>query len=194
MKKIFIASILFLISYSAFSQDTIIPAIKKIDAYTCRDTLGDSDRVLGNFYNNGTSKTRTFHGAAFKLYIGRKVDSIYRKGGTDSIIYTINGKRYAVKDSIAATAFITHTIFTPTTGTTVTLVNNQINIINPTGAILALTIAVPSTPSNNDRIVIKFDQAVTTVTYPGNVKGGFISPIAGSTVIITYDSATTNWY
>lgn len=93
-----------------------------------------------------------------------------------------------------ATAFITHTIFTPTSGGTVTLVDNQINIINPTGSLTALTIAVPSTPSNNDRIVIKYDQVITTVTYPTNVKGGFLSPVMGTTVILTYDATSTNWY
>lgn len=88
-----------------------------------------------------------------------------------------------------------HTIFTPTTGGTVTLVNNQYNIINPAGALVALTVTLPASPANNDFVNIKFTQAVTTVTYSGGtVADGITSPIAGGYVIFTYDSGTTTWY
>lgn len=88
-----------------------------------------------------------------------------------------------------------HTIFTPTTGGTVTLAANQYNIINPAGALVALTVTLPSSPVNNDTVQIKFTQAVTTVTYSGGtVADGITSPIAGGYVIFTYDSGTTTWY
>lgn len=94
-----------------------------------------------------------------------------------------------------ATSNQDHTIFTPTTGSTVSLVNNQYNIINPAGAILALTVTLPSSPANKDFVRIKFTQAVTTVTYSGGtVADGITSPIAGGYVIFTYDSGTTTWY
>lgn len=88
-----------------------------------------------------------------------------------------------------------HTIFTPTTGNTVSLVDNQYNIINPAGALLAVTLNLPSTPSNNDVVYIKFTQNITTVTYAnGTVVDGITAPTAGGLTVLTYDSATTSWY
>lgn len=88
-----------------------------------------------------------------------------------------------------------HTIFIPTTGGTVSLVNGQYNIINPAGALLALTVNLPSSPANNDVVYIKFTQNVTTVTYGnGTVVDGITAPTAGGLTILTYDSGTTSWY
>lgn len=88
-----------------------------------------------------------------------------------------------------------HTIFTPTTGGTVTLTNNQYNIINPAGALLALTVTLPSSPANNDCVFIKYTQNVTTVTYSGGtVVDGITAPTAGGLVVLTYDTGTTSWY
>lgn len=88
-----------------------------------------------------------------------------------------------------------HTIFTPTTGGTVALVDNQYNIINPSGALLALTVNLPSSPANNDVVYIKFTQNVTTVTYAnGTVVDGITAPTAGGLTVLTYDSGTTSWY
>ncbi len=88
-----------------------------------------------------------------------------------------------------------HTIFVPTTGQTIALINNQYNIVNPAGSLLALTVNLPSSPLNNDVVYLKFTQAVTTVTYAnGTVVGGIVGPVAGTLVVLTYDSATTSWY
>lgn len=89
----------------------------------------------------------------------------------------------------------THTIFTPTTGNTVNLVNNQYNIVNPSGALLALTVALPSSPVNNDVVYIKFTQNITTVSYTnGSVIDGITAPTAGGLTVLTYDGGTTSWY
>lgn len=88
-----------------------------------------------------------------------------------------------------------HTIFTPTTGGTVNLVNGQYNIINPAGALLTLTVNLPSSPANNDVVYIKFTQNITTVTYAnGTVVDGITAPTAGGLTVLTYDSGTTSWY
>lgn len=88
-----------------------------------------------------------------------------------------------------------HTIFTPTTGGSVNLVNNQYNIINPSGALLALTVNLPTSPANNDVVYIKFTQNVTTVTYAnGTVVDGITAPTAGGVTILVFDSGTTSWY
>jgi hypothetical protein len=89
----------------------------------------------------------------------------------------------------------THNISTPTTGGTVNLVNKQYNIINPAGTIAALTVNLPSSPSNNDVVYIKYTQTVTTVTYGnGTVVDGITGPTAGTIVVLVYDSGTTSWY
>lgn len=100
----------------------------------------------------------------------------------------------ATGNVIETSTQVAHTIFTPTTGGTVNLVNNQRNIINPAGALLALTVNLPSTPANNDVVYIKFTQTVTTVTYGNGTVVDGINPIAGSLVVLTYDSGTTSWY
>lgn len=88
-----------------------------------------------------------------------------------------------------------HSISTPTTGATVNLTNNSYNIINPAGALLALTINLPSSPSNNDVVYIKFTQNITTVTYAnGTVVDGITAPTAGGLTVLVYDSGTTSWY
>lgn len=88
-----------------------------------------------------------------------------------------------------------HNISIPTTGGTVNLTNNQYNIINPSGALLALTINLPSSPSNNDCVYIKFTQNITTVTYGnGTVVDGITAPTAGGLTVLVYDSGTTSWY
>lgn len=88
-----------------------------------------------------------------------------------------------------------HTIFTPTTGGTVVLINNQYNIINPAGALVALTVTLPSSPSNNDCVFVKYTQSVTTVTYNGGtVVDGITAPTAGGLIVLVYDSGTTSWY
>lgn len=88
-----------------------------------------------------------------------------------------------------------HTIFTPVTSGTVNLVNNQYNIINPAGALLALTVNLPSSPANNDVVYIKFTQAISTVTYAnGTVVDGITAPTAGGLTVLTFDNGATKWY
>lgn len=88
-----------------------------------------------------------------------------------------------------------HTIFTPSTGGTVALLNNRYNIINPSGTLATLTVNLPSSPLNNDVVYIKFTQAVTAVTYGnGTVVDGITAPTAGGLTVLTFDSGTTSWY
>lgn len=87
------------------------------------------------------------------------------------------------------------TISTPTTGSTVNLVLKQDNIINPSGALVALTVNLPSSPNNGDALILTFEQAITTVTYTGGtVAGAITGPIAGSQKIWVFDSGTSTWY
>lgn len=86
-------------------------------------------------------------------------------------------------------------IFTPATGGTITLINNNWNIVAPTGPLVALTITLPSSPSDGDRVAIKFTQAITTVTYTGGtVVDGLTSPAASNLSQLVYKSSTSSWY
>lgn len=87
-----------------------------------------------------------------------------------------------------------HTITTPATGGTVNLVIGQYNIINPSGAIAALTINLPSSPANNDFVEIKITQVITAVTFAnGTVVGSPTSGVSGY-IKLKYDAGTTTWY
>lgn len=88
-----------------------------------------------------------------------------------------------------------HNISTPATGGTVTLLNNQYNIVNPSGALATLTVNLPSSPNNNDVVYIKYTQAVTAVTYGnGTVVDGITAPTAGGLVTLTFDGGSNSWY
>jgi hypothetical protein len=88
-----------------------------------------------------------------------------------------------------------HTIFTPTTGGTVTTINNQNNIVNPSGTLATLTIALPSSPNNNDVVKLTFTQAITAITYSGGtVVGGPTSATLGGQWTLNFDSGTSTWY
>jgi len=105
------------------------------------------------------------------------------------------GTRFQLDQQTGALIKYQHSIFIPTTGGTVNLVNGQYNIINPAGALLALTLNLPSSPANNDTVYIKFTQNITTVTYAnGTVVDGITAPTAGGLTILVYDSGTTSWY
>lgn len=125
-------------------------------------------------------------------------DSLICRGVTVTasgrVVSTYTGNNDSVSYNITLVN-ISHTIFTPTTGQTVTLAGANRNIINPAGTIAALTLTLPSSPANNDEVTMKFTQAVTAITWTaGTVVGGSSGAAAGATITLTYDSATTSWY
>lgn len=130
------------------------------------DVTGGLLTQSGNFWNNGTN------------------------------LYFVDGASTGIKRDISTGLNnYRHTIFTPSTGGTVNTVINQYNIINPAGTLATLTVNLPSSPSNNDIVYIKFTQTVTAVTYAnGTVVDGITGPAAGGLVILTYDAGTTSWY
>lgn len=86
-----------------------------------------------------------------------------------------------------------HTIFTPASGGSVTLVDNQINIINPSsGSITSLSVSFPASAANNDMIIVKFVQGVTTLSWTGADTPSTTG--AGGYYVFTYDSASGSWY
>ena len=101
-------------------------------------------------------------------------------------------KKYS--DSMGTTLHYSHTILVPT-GQTISLIDNQYNIINPSASMDSLTLTLPSSPQNNDVVVIKFTKAISTVGYSGGTVATVItSAQAGSIWTLTYDTATSTWY
>ena len=88
----------------------------------------------------------------------------------------------------------THTYSTPTTGNTITATVNNQNIINPAGTLANLTIALPGSPADNDRVYLKFTQIITTLSFSGGTVVGFPTVTAGLNTFITYNSGTSTWY
>lgn len=106
-----------------------------------------------------------------------------------------NGTAISAASSSDVNKLFGHTVFMPTTGGTVNLVVNQDNIINPSGALLALTIVLPSSPNDNDFVNYKFTQPITTITYSGGtIADSITSPVAGSFIRLVFDFASTKWY
>lgn len=88
-----------------------------------------------------------------------------------------------------------HAIFEPINNGTVNLINKNYNIINPLGTLLALTVNMPTSPTNNDSVQIKFTQGVTTVTYTGGtIVSQVTTPVAGQLIVLVYDGLNNTWY
>lgn len=140
--------------------------------------------------NSGHGRPLLRAPATLDSLIARGIDMV----GAGRLSVTYTGNNDSVSYAFALNN-ITHGIFTPSTGQTVTLVKIQRNIVNPIGTIAALTIVLPSSPSNNDEVQVKFTQAVTAITYSGGtVVGGSSGAAAGYLLTLTYDSSTTSWY
>lgn len=86
---------------------------------------------------------------------------------------------------------------TPTTGSTVT-VNSTGFIklkINPAGTLLALTIALPGSPTDGDVVNVSSTQAITTLTMSGGTIVGPLTTMAiGSFAEYEYVSDSSSWF
>lgn len=152
---------------------------------------------------NGTGTKVSSYNRTFSVYTPLTLDNdsllINQNGiaiGTGGL-YVNNGLVQVTPPANfgSLTTLATHTIFTPTTGSTINLTNNAIDIVNPAGALLALTINLPSSPNNNDVVIIKFTKAITTVTYTGGtISDSLLSPAAGGMSLLTYDLSSNTWY
>lgn len=85
---------------------------------------------------------------------------------------------------------------TPTTGSTVN-VNTNGNVklfLNPAGTLVALTVAFPSSPSDQDVVMVTSSQAITTLTMSnGTVIGPLTTMAIGTFASYTYFSDTSSW-
>jgi len=181
---------------AAFSVTTVDGFVLGISANSIIQNVSllaqdKSTQMIGSYYNTFNGVPSVNEDSA-KGYVAN--ESILRDYNTQ-IEYLCTSSSAGAAAWKVATPRIPHSIFTPLTGATVTTAVNQTNIINPAGALLALTINLPSSPVNNDFVEIKFTQAITTVTYGGGtVLGGIVAPILGTFTKLTYDAGTSTWY
>ena len=174
----------FLTGYEVVNFNTINTQIAQIGMF---------DQVSGNDLDDTKLFFVNTNGVKQTFLIGMPDDTAVE--GEDIVILNPTTKQIKTINKTQLLGTSAHTIFTPLTGDTIALISKNYNIVNPAGTIAALTVDLPSSPNNNDTVIIKFTQIVTTVTYGnGTVLGGLISPIAGSQVTLVYDTATNTWY
>lgn len=85
---------------------------------------------------------------------------------------------------------------TPTTGSTVNVnANGNVNLfINPAGTLLALTVALPGSPQDQDKVRLFSSQAITGLTMSnGTIIGPLTTMAIGTFAEYTYFSDTVSW-
>lgn len=85
----------------------------------------------------------------------------------------------------------------PTTGQTVNVnTNGYVQLfINPAGTILALTIALPGSPSDGDRLTLGSSQIVTGLTMSGGTVIGALTSLAvASFADYVYNATAASWF
>lgn len=172
-----------------YDLDPILTASRTI---TLPSSSSDAGRILF-IHNYNPSFTWTF--ASTVSYLDGTIVTTL----APNTIYTVQsiGSQWFITNSFSGSSNLRyqHTIFTPSTGGTVALVNNQYNIIKPSASLATLTVNLPSSPLNNDVVYIKFTQTVSVVTYGnGTVVDGITAPVAGGLVVLTFDSTSSSWY
>jgi hypothetical protein len=86
---------------------------------------------------------------------------------------------------------------TPTTGATVNVASNGFVklLINPAGSLLALTVSLPSSPSDGDVLNLASTRAITTLSMTnGTVIGALTSMAIGTFATYMYHTTTNEWW
>jgi lysophospholipase L1-like esterase len=90
------------------------------------------------------------------------------------------------------------TVFTPLTGTTVTIPATYYHydaVITPAGSLAALTIALPATAQDGASITVIFNQPITAVTWSGaTVTGAPAAVTLGAQVNLYWSTTASKWY
>jgi hypothetical protein len=85
---------------------------------------------------------------------------------------------------------------TPTTGSTVSVnANGYVCLfLNPAGSLVALTVSLPSSPTDGDVVEIHSSQAITTLTMSnGTIIGALTTMAIAAFAKYRYYSDTTSW-
>lgn len=114
--------------------------------------------------------------------------------GTGTRIVTANASGLLGSAIGTVSNFGTIDYQTPTTGQTISSIVGS-NIIEPAGALLALTVNLPSSPNSGDIAAYTFTTAITGLTFGnGTVVNTVTTTAAGGTIKFIYYSGTSKWY
>lgn len=85
---------------------------------------------------------------------------------------------------------------TPTTGQTVTITGGVgVLLINPAGTLVALTVALPSSPADGQSIEIGSSQAITTLTVSNGTIIGTLTTLAlGGYAKFRWSATASLWF
>jgi hypothetical protein len=88
--------------------------------------------------------------------------------------------------------------FTPTTGATVTIANADFDIrviLNPAGTLATLTVAMPSSPKDGQRVEVASSQIVTALTMSvGTINGALTTLGVNGFGAWVYDATAIKWF
>lgn len=85
-------------------------------------------------------------------------------------------------------------LFTPSNGGTVNL-KTGLNIINPSGALLNLTINLPSNPIDGEEVIVSTTQIITTLSIAGGTILNVVATLAlGSFFGYIYSTSSAKWH
>jgi hypothetical protein len=173
-------------TFSAIAQGDVTNGY--VDLSSTQASIGGNKTFTGNLT---TSANIIFTNSGFSSNISSNTLTANRSFSLPDKSGTIA----TLGDIVGPLSYYPHVIFTPSTGGTVNLVGTSYNIINPSGALAALTVNLPGVPTDGLTVYIKFTQNVTTVTYTGGtVVDGVTAPTAGGLTVLVYDSGTSSWY
>lgn len=138
----------------------------------------DNDNVI-NYFSNTIHDFQT--GSVSMRAYGAGVATFDASGNISSVNGTISN-------------FGTIDYQTPTTGSTISSIVGS-NIIEPAGALLALTVTLPASPNNGDIAAYTFTTTITGLTFTGGtVVNTITTAAAGGTIKFIYYSGTSKWY
>ena len=106
---------------------------------------------------------------------------------------------FATYTHSAAEVDKTYQIYTPLTGTTITMAAGQSRaIVNPAGLIAALTITLPPSPVDGQVTGFSFTQAVTVLTVNAPAGATVVAPLTSAAIDTTqrflYQASSTSWF
>ena len=162
-----------------------------------------SAAVAGTDYQSPTGSGAGLTSLNGSAIASGTVPSAYGGAGSVSGILKANGSgvvsaAVAGTDYLTPTGTITRQYSVPTSGSTVTVVPvgpYHTVLMNPTGTLASLTVALPGSPITGQIVVLCSSQAVTSLTISGGTTIQTISSLAGSTPVrLQYEPTSAKWW
>ncbi|QEL19334.1 hypothetical protein [Limnoglobus roseus] len=117
---------------------------------------------------------------------------------TDMIVIVRGGVNYRLTlvNLLSGMGSVTQLV-TPTNGSTVNVTRSNYTtlLVNPAGPLLSLTINMPSSPQDGDRVSISSGQAITTVNQTGGtILSALTTMLLGGFATHVFNAAANKWF